>query len=226
MMELIVADKRVLRESESAIAPVGHFALREVEADQFLLLREMHHRLANTLTILASVIRHEFAASSSPEVNHSLARCEARIVAFGKLNRALAVGGGGKRISLRCYVERLCAALSEALLGPFGIRCEVFADAGGFPAEMCQRLGLVISELVVNAAKHGFPARTNGVVRVEIRKENGSWVCIVADNGVGAQSTPGGVGSKIVEQLVAAMRGTLVQKSGPDGTAVVVTWTI
>jgi two-component sensor histidine kinase len=224
LTELIVPNTTAIKELESPVVLVGRFALREAEEDRFLLLREMHHRLANTLTVLASVIRREFAASLLPDVNHSLARCEARIVAFGKLNRALVVGAADERISLRCYVERLCEALSEALLGPFGIRCEVFADAGELPAEVCERLGLVISELVMNAAKHGFDGDKDVVIRVEIQKQKECWVCVVADNGAGIKSLPRGVGSKIVEQLVAAIGGTLVRKTGLDGTVVLVTW--
>ena len=226
-VESIVSNMAAIRKLDASVAglgrPVSHEA-RGSEQDRFLLLREMHHRLANTLTVLAGVIRHEFAASLSPDVNNSLARCEARIVAFGKLNRALAIAEGDSAVSLHCYVERLCEALSEALLRPLGIRCEVFAGAGEMPAEICERLGLAISELVTNAAKHGFYGRNGGLVRVEIQKADASWVCVVADNGVGMQSAARGAGSKIVEQLVAAMGGTLVRKSGPDGTAVIVTW--
>jgi two-component sensor histidine kinase len=187
-------------------------------------VREMHHRLANTLAVLAGVIRRELGVSRSPDVDSALARCEARIVAFGKLNRALAVGGTDDTISLRRYVERLCHALSEALLGPLGIQCDVFADSGEFPAELCERLGLVISELVMNAAKHGLHGCRDARVRVEIRKGRRSWVCIVADNGIGTKTASRGTGSKIVEQLVAAMGGALLQKSGPGGTSVAVVW--
>jgi two-component sensor histidine kinase len=127
--------------------------------DEFLLLREMHHRFANTLTVLTSVLRRELALSASPELRDSLARCEARIVAFGNLHRCLVVGAANDWISVQYYIEHLCEALSEALLKPLGVRCEVFADAGEFPGERCERLGLVITELVTNAAKHAFHGR-------------------------------------------------------------------
>ncbi len=223
-VELIVSDATVTQEIGHSVPALRRLALPEAEDDRFLLLREMHHRLANMLTLLASAVRHEFSVSVSHDVSQSLARCEARIVGFAKLNRALAIGAVDRRISLRCYVERLCEALSEALLGPFGIRCEVFVDAAELPAAQCERLGLVISELVMNAAKHGFHGRKDGGVRVEIQKESGAWVCIVADNGVGTKSAPSGIGSEIVKQLVDSIGGTLVQSSGPDGTVVIVTW--
>jgi two-component sensor histidine kinase len=88
--------------------------LMQRQTDEFLLLREMHHRVANTLTVLTSVLRCEFGPSASPQLQKSLARCEARIVAFGNLYRSLVVGAASDWISVQFYVEHLCKALSEA----------------------------------------------------------------------------------------------------------------
>jgi two-component sensor histidine kinase len=193
------------------------------ESDEFLLLREMHHRLANTLTVLTSMLRREFALSASPGLRDSLARCEARIVAFGNLHRSLLVGAANDWISVQYYIGHLCGALSEALLKPLGIRCEVSVDAGEFPGERCERLGLVIAELVTNSAKHAFHGRNDRLVRVELINRVDSWVCVVSDNGVGTGIASLGAGSKILKQLVGALGGNLVRKSGRNGTSVIVT---
>lgn len=199
----------------------------ERHADDLLLVREMHHRLANILTTVAAALRHEFGKCSPPfvslAVRKSIERCEARIVALGKLNRTLAIGATDGLISIQHYVEHLCEALSEAILNPLGIKCEVFADAGEFSAQRGERLGLIISELVTNAAKHGFNGRKVGLVRVELLKKTDHWICTVSDNGNGMAKPPDGVGSKILEQLVGTLAGTLVRKSGRHGTTVVVT---
>jgi two-component sensor histidine kinase len=197
-------------------------SLMQHQTDEFLLLREMHHRVANTLTVLTSVLRCEFALSASPHLQKSLARCEARIVAFGNLHRSLVVGAASDWISVKYYVEHLCKALSEAILKPLGVRCEVVADAGEFPSERCERLGLVITELVTNAAKHAFYGRNDGFVRVELINNKDSLVCIVADNGVGTGMASPGVGSSILKQLVRALGGNLVRVSGRNGTSVIV----
>ena len=81
----------------------------------------------------------------------------------------------------------------------------------------CERLGLVIAELVTNAAKHAFHGRDDGLVRVELINRINSWVCIVSDNGIGTVMAPLGVGSKILERLVGALDGTL--SDGPDVVA-------
>jgi two-component sensor histidine kinase len=198
-------------------------SLMSCETSEFLLLREMHHRLANTFTVLTSLLRREFTLSASPELLDSLARYEARLVAFGNLHRSLVVGAASDWISVQPYVEHLCKALSEAILKPLGVRCEVVADAGEFPSERCERLGLVITELVTNAAKHAFHGRNDGFVRVELINNKDALVCIVADNGVGTGMASLGAGSKILKQLVRALGGNLVRVSGRNGTSVIVT---
>jgi two-component sensor histidine kinase len=193
------------------------------EADEFLLLREVNHRVANSLAVLAIALRREFAKSISSDVQESFERCEARIVAFGELHRSLVVGSSRDRISIQCHMERVCEALSEALLKPLGICCEVVSDAGEVPADRCERLGLVVAELVMNAAKHAFCGRAGGLVRVALVERADSLICVVSDNGVGAGTATAGVGSNILDQLVRAIDGTIVVKSERTGTSVFVT---
>jgi two-component sensor histidine kinase len=192
------------------------------EPDEFLLLRETHHRLANTFTMLAGMLWHEFSQYESPELRASLARCEARIGAFSNLHKYLVIGAERDWISVQNYIEHLCEALSEVLLRPAGIRCEVFADAIDIPSERCELLGLIIAELVTNAAKHAFHGRNGGLVRVALFNINESWVCVVSDNGVGTATASVGVGSKILKRLVSALGGNLVRTSRRYGTWVAV----
>lgn len=190
--------------------------------DELLLVRESNHRFANTLAVIAVVLRRELANSISAETRRSFELCESRIVAFGTLHRSLVVGGLRGRIPLNEYMESLCQALTEAILKPLGIKCELVAQAGEFPAERCERLGLVVAELVTNAAKHAFCGRV-GTVRVSVLEDAQSLICVISDNGVGKSVGTQGAGSQILEQLVCAMDGTMVVKSGRAGTSVAVT---
>jgi two-component sensor histidine kinase len=193
------------------------------QTEEFLLLREMHHRVANTLMVLTSMLQREFAQSASSELLDSLARYEARVVALGNLHRSLVVGTASNWISVQYYIEHLGKALSEAILKPLGVRCEVIADDGGFSGERFERLGLVIAELVMNAAKHAFHERNDGLVRIELINRSDSFVCIVSDNGKGTNMASPGAGSEILKQLVRSLGGSFVRKSGDNGTSVIVT---
>jgi two-component sensor histidine kinase len=162
--------------------------------------------------------------SASPDLRESLARLETRILAFGKLHKLLLIGAGSDVVSVESYVEQLCKTLSDAILEPQGLRCEVHVDAGVLSSDRCELLGLVITELVTNAAKHAFFNRVDGLVRVDAIRKNGAWVCTVSDNGeANITAARGGVGSEIIGQLVRTLGGHFVTRSCRGGTSVAVT---
>lgn len=189
------------------------------KVDEFLLLREAHHRLANTLTVLLSALRCDFEPSASPALQGPLARLENRILAFDKLHRSLLIGSKSGGIAVQSYLEHLCRSLSDAVLEPVGLTCEVHVDPGELPSERCELLGLIICELVMNSAKHAFRNRADGVVRVELIRITDAWLCVVSDNGEGMGAAISGIGSKIVGQLVGTMGGRFATTSGLAGTS-------
>jgi two-component sensor histidine kinase len=205
--------------SERDVSFVRLDCLTPNETDQFLLLREMHHRVANSFAILTATLRREFGASMQSKLGESVDRFEARVAAFGALHRFLTIGAETGWISAHSYIEQLCAALAEAILNPLGVRCEVSADVAFLPAECCEFLGLVIAELVTNSAKHAFQGRVGGLVRIEFLSTAEGWTCIVSDNGAGNSVPSIGVGSQILARLVRALGAELVSKSEPKGTS-------
>ena len=192
-------------------------------SDDLLLLREMHHRFANTLAVLGGVLRCDLARPATADFPRSLERFESLISAFGNLHRCLIVGASNDWTSVRSYFVSLCKALSDAVLEPRGIRCEVNVDAGELRSERCELMGLVIAELVTNAAKHAFREHIDRLVRIELIRNADVWLCTVIDNGEGLAASQSGLGSNIIRQLVGKLGGHLSVKSGKGGTSVVVT---
>jgi two-component sensor histidine kinase len=190
-------------------------------SDGLLLLREMHHRFANTLTALGGVLRCQLARPAA-DLHGSLERFETQVLAFGNLHRCLIAGANSDSVSVRSYFVNLCKALSDAVLEPRGIGYEVSVDAGELQSERCELLGLVIAELVTNAAKHAFREHINGFVRIELTRNDDVWLCTVVDNGGGLSGVSPGFGSKIIGQLVRTLGGELSGKSGKWGTSVVI----
>jgi two-component sensor histidine kinase len=190
--------------------------------DQYVLLREQHHRMANTLTLLSAMLRSEFHEAADLTVDQVLERHELRLVAFGNLHRLLTVGAPTGYIDLGEYLEDLCEALSAAVLNPLGLRCQVSVTDCNWPRENCERLGLVVTELVMNAAKYAFDGSQDGVVRVEFDNSQGGWLCTVSDNGQGVTSSTAGVGSRIVTDIARAMGARVLVRSSSRGTSVMV----
>jgi len=192
--------------------------------EEFLLLRETHHRMANTLTLLAAQLWNEFGSSKVPEVRPSLIRFEARIAAFGRLHRLLAIGASRRPMPVRAYIEELSHSLSEAMLTPLGIRCEASADEGILPSDTCERLGLIIAELVTNAAKHAFTGLDGGLVRIGVIRKPGRWLCTISDNGTGITAPQANSGTGILDDVAHMIGGTLMLRSGANGTSVAITF--
>lgn len=147
-------------------------------------------------------------------------RLERRIVAFGRLYQLLSDNDDLTEISVETFFEKLCCALSEAVLEPAGVRCEASIASGTLPAWQCHRLALMLTELVTNAAKHAFPNKKGALIRIEMANRAGSWFCAVVDNGVGATKPLQGVGSRILEGLARSLGARLYGDAGQGGTRV------
>jgi two-component sensor histidine kinase len=186
-----------------------------------ILLREVNHRMLNTLTIISVNLRRdlEYGEGSPHDV---LERYERLINAQADVYRCLSLQSSGTVLAADAYFARLCRSLSEAVLEPLGIACVVMVEPGDISRTQCERLGMVVAELVVNAAKYAFDAPAPGRLEIALRRRDDGWRCIVADNGMGKVHAAKGAGGLIVQCLIASINGTLRTRSGSAGTTVAI----
>ena len=88
-------------------------------------------------------------------------------------------------------------------------------------------LGLIVTELVINGLKHGFPDGAEGEILVCYDAQDSGWRLSVSDNGLGSQGASGdvphtGLGTSIVEALAHQFEATVEKTSGPEGTVVTI----
>jgi two-component sensor histidine kinase len=186
-----------------------------------LFLRETHHRMKNMLTLLGAWLRADFISTASVDLPKAIDVFERRILAFGWLYDLLSKHSDRRYTSVGGYISSLSLALAAAILEPRGIRCEATIGDGFLESNRCERLGLIIVELVTNAAKHAFPKQKPGLIRIEALYGDGFWHCTVKDSGVGARGARG-VGGRIVEDLARSIGGHAVMDSDSDGTTITV----
>jgi len=200
--------------------PLGDDAVKARPGFRDLAIREFNHRVANTLCLLSVGLRQDFIHVTSPELKAALRRHERQIISIAELHRLLGADAGSEKCAIAAHFQPLCNALACAVLAPLNVRCEAFLADETLRAEQCTKLALIISELVINAAKHAFPANKAGSVRIEIVHEGGICRCTVSDDGIGLGSGPAGCGSGIVSVLVAELAGRIFVQSGKWGTAI------
>ena len=191
-----------------------------------VLLQEMQHRVANSLQIIASILLIKARAVTSEETRLHLRDAHQRVLSVAEVQSHLHASGGLDRIEVGPYLTKLCASLAASMLGdshPISLRVE--ADHGLLGSDKAVSMGLIVTELVINAIKYAFPqTRPDARVLVGFESAGMGWVLTVADNGVGAAATAvplahGGLGTAIVEALVKQLDAQM-QIQSADGMAV------
>ncbi len=172
--------------------------------DNALLLQEVRHRVANSLQIIASVLMQNARRVTSEEARGHLRDAHQRVIAIAELERHLALSTF-EQVELQTYFGKLCDSLRASMISSAdGITLEVTGDRAAVAPGVSISLGLVVTELVINALKHAFPDR-RGTIVVDYRSRDSHWTLSVADDGVGmtaAQTPPRqGLGAMIVEAL-------------------------
>jgi two-component sensor histidine kinase len=200
---------------------------REI-ADRDLLLEEFDHRVKNNFALVASLLDMQRRRAGDPATGEALGVALARVESIARAHRHLYRGQStAADVDMADYMRELCAALSEALFlrGAITLSCD--SDHAAIPRDRAVSLGLVLNELVTNAAKHAFEGRETGNITVAFRKHGDGWRLTVADDGKGMPARKpakkdGGLGQRLVEAFAKQAGGTIATESGPQGTVVTV----
>jgi two-component sensor histidine kinase len=149
---------------------------RQISEDS-LDVREANHRMINMLATLLARFHRNFSKFSDQCVCGAVTKFENQIAAASELFRTISSIHTAEDAAVDVYLERLGGALSSAVLSPINTSFELFVDQGRLRIDVCERLGLIIVELVVNASKYAFADRKNGVVRIDMIRSGHNWRC-------------------------------------------------
>jgi len=192
--------------------------------DKAILLQEVQHRVANSLQIIASVLMQSARRVQSEEARGHLNNAHNRVMSIAALQRQLSMSGDGT-VELRTYLTQLCQSLGASMIDdPDRLSIEVRADDSVVSADVSVSLGLIVTELVINALKHAFTGRPAGTIVIAYESQGQDWTLSVADDGIGMaegdEAPKPGLGTGIVEALARNLRGT-IQVSDADPGALV-----
>jgi len=195
-----------------------------------LLLAELQHRISNSLQIIASIILMKAKAVQSEETRLHLQDTHKRVMSVAAVQRHLHASGGGGSIEIAPYLTGLCEALAASMIGDNRpISLKVVGEGGPATSREAECLGLIVTELVMNALKHAFPdERVQGQVNVAFETAGTDWKLSVSDNGIGkpddvfAQGKTG-LGTGIIKALAHQLDAKVVTLSGLAGTTVSIT---
>jgi two-component sensor histidine kinase len=207
----------------------------EREKDKLLrqkevMLEELQHRIANSLQIIAGIILMKATTVESEETRAHLEDAHKRVMSIAAVQTQLHASGTIGPIDMVPYLTKLCATLATSMIGDDRrITIKVVGEGGGATPREAESIGLIATELVMNALKHAFPTdKCDGRIVIAYDVDGANWKLSVADNGIGrpdgtfAQPKTG-LGTGIVKALAQQLGAKVETLADPAGTTVSIT---
>ncbi len=198
--------------------------------DKDLLLQEMQHRVANSLQIIASILLLKARNVTSEETRGHLHDAHKRVLAVASVQQHLHATGGAESINLPTYLTQLCESLAASMIGEDRkVAVIVRVPEGNATSSDAVSIGLIVTELVINALKHAFPVEKLGnTITVRYETTAPDWRLTVTDNGVGkrnddAPKAKSGLGTSIVAALADQLQSRVDIIASDAGTSVSIT---
>jgi two-component sensor histidine kinase len=186
-----------------------------------VLLREVNHRVKNSLQVVSSMLQLQANAVGDQNLSERLNEAASRVNAVGRVYERLAYTADYENIDLIEYLRQIIHDLVPTV-APSKIQFDA-PEAIRFAADRAILVGLIINELVSNAGKYAYPNRASGTIWVRVQTENDAIAISVRDEGVGLP--PGfdpaaskRLGTRLVNALAKQLGGELTRAPASIGT--------
>ncbi len=214
--------ERALNKSEERLTAQG--AAMQVQTDLLqqreTMLREIHHRVKNNMQVMSSLLSLQSRVASNPEISRMLEQNQNRIQSMALLHELLYQSDDLAVVDFSKYIRRMVDHLFRSYgVDTRKIRLHTELDAVGLELDDALPCGLLISEVISNCLKHGFPDGREGEVRIRLRCQSPTAVVLVlSDTGVGLPgdldwTTTRSLGLRLVRSLAQQLQASLEIRS-------------
>ncbi|MFH2114441.1 MAG: PAS domain S-box protein [Spirochaetota bacterium] len=193
---------------------LSELRIKSLLEEKEILLREVHHRIKNSMSTVASLLGIQASDLHDPSAVKALEDSRSRVKSMMLLYEKLYQSSNFKDVSLASYLP----SLVDEILGNFPNRSmvRVQKDIQDFilDARRLQPLGIIITELLTNVMKYAFRGRASGLVSVMATQADGRVKLVIQDDGDGMPESfsfdsPGGFGFQLVQALVLQLDGSI-----------------
>ena len=179
-----------------------------------LLLKEVNHRVKNSLQIVSSILQLQVPHTQSTEAADALRSAAARVLAIAAVHERLYTGEDASVVRLDIFLSDLCSEIGRAYGCPDGITTDV--QRVSVPTDMAVPLALIVNELVTNVVKHVGPP-----CGIRLRSEVGNALKLtISDTGQGPPKDHQqrlGLGTRIVNAFSTQLDANVETKQAPEG---------
>jgi len=193
-------------------------------AERELLLREVNHRVGNSLQIIASLLHLQANSAGQEEVKAALTNAMGRVAAVAQVHRRLYTSHDLNSVLLNQYLQALLEDLRRSAEGNRMSRLTLKAEPIEIDPDRAVAIGIIVNELVMNAVKYAYPNGA-GPIHVVLSARDDDLELSIADDGVGlnAKSDPRstGMGQRIVNAMATKLEADVERDAAHTGTRIV-----
>ena len=206
------------------VQKLSELQTRKSLEEKELLLREIHHRVKNSLSLVSSFIglyRNENDEESNDAFYNAL---QQKIETISLVHTYLYQSNDIENINLKHYLKELLEnTLNNLAVSDGSIRLQLDIQDLNLPAESVIPIGLIISELSINSLKHAFPDNKSGIISIKIYLHESIYTIVYSDDGIGlpedfSVEKSNSLGMILIESLTEQLGGNLDIKSGQDSS--------
>jgi two-component sensor histidine kinase len=218
-----ITERRIIEHDKERLQDQTDELLRK----EHILLEEMQHRVVNSLQIIASILLMKARTVSSDETREHLQDAHRRVMSVAEVQKYLHSTADAEKVELAPYLKKLCASLSASMIGEASdTKLVVECTNGTVVSANAVSIGLIVTELVINALKYAFPdKKPSATVTVRYKVNGSDWTLSVADNGVGkaenvAKPSSSGLGTSLVAALAHQLGAEVDTTSSASGLVI------
>jgi two-component sensor histidine kinase len=218
------ASIRKARDDAEAEVHASRDRYAALAAEREVLLREVNHRVGNSLQIIASLLHLQANSSSQDDVKAALTNAMGRVAAVAQVHRRLYTSHDLKSVLLNQYLDALLEDLRRSAEGNRMSRLTLKAEPIEIDPDRAVAIGIIVNELVMNAVKYAYPDGA-GPIHIELYAKGDDLVLSISDDGVGLnvkldpRST--GMGQRIVSAMASKLEASVERDPNHAGTRIV-----
>lgn len=187
-----------------------------------VLFRELHHRVKNNMQVISSLLQLQEEYIDDERVISAIHDCEQRIGSMALVHETLYRSDSISDLPFDVYLEQLADELASSIATVRDIRVEIDVGDIRFGLDTVVVLGLIVNELMVNSMKHAFTEKSTGLIRVTLKRENGSFLLVYTDDGVGLPpdfsiDACNSLGMRLVRLLSRQLNGSITVGTAQEG---------
>lgn len=214
---------RKARDAAEAEVHASRDRYAALAAEREVLLREVNHRVGNSLQIIASLLHLQANSSTDDDVKAALTNAMGRVAAVAQVHRRLYTSHDLKNVLLNQYLEALLEDLRRSAEGNRMSRLTLKAQAIEIDPDRAVAIGIIVNELVMNAVKYAYPNGA-GPIHVVLTAQDDEVLLSISDDGVGLnvkqdpRST--GMGQRIVQAMASKLEASVDRDVTHAGTRI------